>query len=243
MTAAGLALCGAAILYHFLSVAPTVVRVGYSALPPYVVVDANGKPAGLAVEMIRRAASRAGIPIRWVSIPKTPDDAIERNLIDLYPLLTVTAKRKARFHLTESWWENEFALISPEESAIVDAAGTAGKRVATRYGAVRAQATRLFPNAILIANADVDDIEKAVCSGQLDAYFIDLRVLQSQLLKHVPACSGQALHVAFVPEGSVALATASSNASAGVAERLYREIAQLSLDGTLSELASSATFC
>ncbi|MDQ2900996.1 MAG: PAS domain-containing protein, partial [Acidobacteriota bacterium] len=238
--AAGLALFGAAILYHFFSATPTIVRVGYSALPPYVVVDANGKPAGLAVEMIRRAASRAEIPIRWVSIPKTPDEAIEKNLIDLYPLLTITDKRKARFHLTESWWENESALISPEKAAIVNAAGTAGKRVATRHGAVRAQARRLFPRAKLIANPDIDDVEKAMCAGRLDAFFIDLRVLQSQLLKRVPACSGQALHVAFIPEGSVALATASSRASAGVAERLYREIAQLSLDGTLSELASRA---
>jgi diguanylate cyclase (GGDEF)-like protein/PAS domain S-box-containing protein len=217
--------------------AHTELRAGYNQFAPYVRAAKDGKPEGIAAEMLQRAADAAGIRLRWVYIPRSADEAFAKKQIDIYPLLTITKERKAALDISQAWWEGEIALTSPEAQKIGTARETAGKRIATRLGTVEHLAARLFPKAQIVPMGEMDDIVAAMCAGQVDAFFVDLRVLQARLLQGVPACPKLPFHIAAVPEGNVSLGTAAAKDRARPAAKIYREIARLSLDGTLSELA------
>ncbi len=213
-----------------------VLRVGFSQFAPYV-IDAGGKPDGFATEMIQRSAQRAGVPIRWVFVPGDVDEALRKKQIDMYPLLTATQARRQTFHLSQPWWENEITLISLEKRAVRAAKETAGKRVGLRGAAfLRSLATSLFPQAKLVP-VRLEDMLAALCEGKVNALFLDLRLLEAQLLAGVH-CPGQALHVVSLPNGSLSLATLANPEISESADRIYEQIAQLSSDGTLSEIAS-----
>ena len=218
---------------------PATVRAGFNEFSPYIIPSEDNQPRGLAIEIVGQAAARANISIQWVFIHGTADDALRRGQIDLFPLLTVTSQRLAEFHVSDPWWENEIALISLDKEKIQTAAETSGKRVAIRgLPILQALAQKLFPHAELVVIPQMERMIESLCTGRVDAFFLDERLVESQLLRGVPACSGHPLYVASIPNGSFSLATVASRGSAAAADKIYAQIARLALDGTLSEVAS-----
>ena len=144
---------------------PSVLRAGYNQYPPYLRAGKNGKPEGIPAEMLQHAANSAGIPLRWVRIPRSADEAFRNKEIDIYPLLTITEERQATLAISKPWWENEIALTSPEANKLATARDTDGKRIATRLGTVQAMAAKLFPKATIVPIAQIDDIVTAMCEG------------------------------------------------------------------------------
>jgi diguanylate cyclase (GGDEF)-like protein len=216
---------------------PTL-RVGYNHFPPYVYSDSNGKPTGMAVQVLISAAAMANISLQWVAIPGSAEDAYKSDSIDLYPLLTLTEVRKKSLHLSPAWWEDELVLVSLGSRPLRSADQTAGKRIATRLGYVQVLVARLFAKANLIAVPAPQRVAAVLCSGQADGFFVDSRVLASELLDGLKECPEDRLSVASIPNARVSLGTAASQNTATVADRLYREIAQLALDGTLAKIGS-----
>jgi diguanylate cyclase (GGDEF)-like protein/PAS domain S-box-containing protein len=216
-----------------------VLRVGFSQFAPYVIVNEAGQPEGLAVEMVKRAARVSGVPIRWVLLTGEIDAALTKGDIDLYPLLTLTDNRKKDFYYSQAWWENEIALISVQEHPLRFAADTSGKRVAIRgLPILKTLAEKLFPKAQLVTVPRMEDMVGALCNGGVDGIFLDLRLLESQLLKGTSQCPGHALYVASIPNGSLSLATIARPSESRFVDPLYEAIVQFSADGTLSEIAS-----
>lgn len=216
-----------------------VLRVGYSQFAPYVIVNEAGQPDGLAVEMVRRAARASGVSIRWVLVPGEIDAALKNGEIDLYPLLTLTDKRKKNFSYSQPWWENEIGLISLQDHPLRTNADASGKRVAIRgLPVLKALAEKLFPKTQLVIVPKMENMIGALCNGDVDGFFLDLRLLESQLLKGTSQCPGHALFVATIPNGSLSLATMARLPESRSADRIYEEITKFSADGTLSEIAS-----
>ena len=216
-----------------------LVRVGFNQFPPYVDKGPGGAPVGFAVEILTEAARRAKVDIRWVEIEGSADKAFSEGKADMYPLMTITPEREAQFHMSAPWWENQFALISTEGSEIRDAAGARGKLIATRIGVIKTLSQTLFPGATLVDMTTLEQMETALCEKQVDGFLSDVRLLESQLLVRNPKCAGQALHAATVPGSKLSLGTASTRAAASANDRIFREIAELALDGTLSSAAAN----
>ena len=180
-----------------------VLRVGYSQFAPYVIVNEAGQPDGLAVEMVRRAARVSGVPIRWVLVPGEIDAALKNGEIDLYPLLTLTDKRKKNFSYSQPWWENEIGLISLQDHPLRTNADASGKRVAIRgLPVLKALAEKLFPKTQLVIVPKMENMIGALCNGDVDGFFLDLRLLESQLLKALH--SAPAAHSSSPPFQTVA---------------------------------------
>ncbi len=218
---------------------PVELRVGYSSYAPFVIADANGRPAGLAVETLIEAARRAKIRLRWVRCGTDVDGALRAAKIDLFPMLTLTPDRLAEFHASEAWWENEAALISLRSSPVRTLSATAGKRIGNRgMPVLRALAQSLFPRSALVTVSETSALVEGLCQGHIDAAFLDVRLLQSQLLKGPASCSEKPLHVMSVPGGNLSQGTIARRQVARFADRLYEQIAEQALDGTLSETAS-----
>ena len=213
------------------------LRVGFSQFPPYVIDTGSSEPQGLAVEMIKRSARIGKIPIRWVRITDI-DEGLNTKAIDVFPLGTLTDQRRKDLHVSEPWWENEVALISLDARPLKTAPETAGKLIAVRQlYTVEQLAERLFPKARLTLLL-MEEMPGALCRGEVDGFFLDLRLLQAQLLRGSSVCNGKGLHVASIPNGGISLGTLALPEVSRTADRLFEGIAQLSADGTLSELAS-----
>lgn len=215
------------------------LRAGYNSFSPYILPEPGHTPKGIAVEIVTRAAERARIPIEWVPVPGTADEALRNGTIDFFPLLTVTPARQKEFLLSQPWWEQEVMLISRADAPVHTADGTTGRRVAIRgLAIVEDLAKRLFPRAELIRIPAEDRMLVSLCSGSVDAVFLDERLVTSQLLKGIPECANHPLSVASVPNSHFSLATVASPREASRAGRLFQQVALLALDGTVSEVAS-----
>ena len=215
-----------------------LVRVGFNEFPPYVDRGPDGHPVGFAVEVLAQAARRAKVDLRWVEIDGSADKAFSEDKADMYPLMTITPERESRFHMSPPWWENQFALISTEGREIRDAAGARGKLIGTRVGVIKTLSLALFPGAKFVDMTTLDQMETALCENKIDGFLSDVRLLESQLLLRNGKCAGQALHAAVVKGSKLSLGTASTRAAAAANDRIFREIAELALDGTLSRAAA-----
>ena len=215
-----------------------VVRVGFNRFPPYVDKDPSGKPAGFAVEILTQAARLAKVDLRWVEIAGSADDAFAQGKADMYPLMTITPAREARFHMSAPWWENQFSLISTEGHEIPNAAAIDGKRIGTRIGVIKTLSQKLFPGARFFDMATLEEMEAALCNHDIDGFFADDRLMNAQLMRRSSVCAGQPIHAMSIPETKLLLGTASTKAAAEAGDRIFHEIARSALDGTLSREAS-----
>ncbi|HYO82693.1 MAG TPA: transporter substrate-binding domain-containing protein, partial [Bryobacteraceae bacterium] len=77
------------------------ITSGYTDFPPLFYRDSNGQPGGFAVDVVNRAASEAGVTVRWKWVPRHAVlEAIDRGEIQLYAAALNTDYRRARYHLT-----------------------------------------------------------------------------------------------------------------------------------------------
>ncbi len=234
-----LAVCSVALSYLRVAGHPAELRVGYHDFAPFTQVDATGQPVGMAVEIVKLAAARSGVPIRWIHTGTEVDVSLRKGVVDLYPILTLTDTRRAEFYPSEPWWENESILVSLETNHINAGPDTAGKKIAIRGLAVlKALAEISFPKSELVTIPTVSAMTAALCRGEVDAAFLDIRLLQSQLLQGPEFCAGHPLYVASVPNGALSLATMARKEAWDSADRIYTEIASMAVDGTLSATAS-----
>ena len=158
------------------------LRAGYKEFPPYVTTDESGNPAGLAVQVVREAAKRAGIRVQWVEV-RDAEKALREGAIDLYPLLTVSPERKQTFYASAPWWESAQSLLSLRERPLKNPAEAVGRRIAIRdrtFGAA-AGATQL-PGALTIARHSSVQMIGDLCAGQVDGVLLDGRLIYGALL-------------------------------------------------------------
>ena len=218
---------------------PHELRVGFHEFTPFTQADPDGNPQGMAVEIIRTAASRAHVKLRWIRTGPDVDDALQAGKVDMYPILTLTDSRQEHFHTSQPWWENESILASLETLRLQTGSASKGKRIAIRGLAVlKALAEITFPDSDLVTIPDARDMINALCRGEVDGAFLDVRLLQAQLMKGPPACAGHPLFVASVPNGSLSLGTVARKGAKGLADEIYNEIAGMAVDGSLSAAAS-----
>lgn len=216
---------------------PVTLRVGVSDFYPYVAGDA-AHPSGMAVQVVKTAAERAGIVIRWITVAD-PEKALRAGQIDLFPILTVTPARRRDLHLSDPWWDSSRALLSPRDKPVGDRAAAAGKRIAFRdlnFGSLVAR--ERLPGAILIPYRDPSQMVSQVCSGQVDAVLLDGRLVYEALLDQPPGCADRRLQLVPLPNTTLPMATASTRAVADIADRLFAAIDELPLDGTMTAYAN-----
>src|SRR5438067_632255 len=60
-----------------------IYRIGYENQPPQHFQGKDGKPTGLAVELIEEAARRRGIRLQWLLEPESSEAALKSGRVDL----------------------------------------------------------------------------------------------------------------------------------------------------------------
>ncbi len=216
-----------------------IVRIGYNHSPPYLDELAPGKPTGIAAEVMEEASRRAGIRMEWVLVPGGPDEAFTGGLADLYPIVAISPQRKARYHISDRWILTHFCLLSLRQARVDGAASLAGRRVGhTNAPSTRGLAVQSLPKARFREYPSRDEVISGVCSGEVDAAFIETRVVESALLDRPEACREASLRTSLVHGAAMESGVGSTAAHAATADKLRAEIVGLARDGTMARIFS-----
>jgi signal transduction histidine kinase/CheY-like chemotaxis protein len=210
------------------------LRVAAYDSPPYYSVKGQ-KPHGLAVELMERAARKRGIRLQWVLLDTPMEAALDSGRVDIVPVVSVTAERDQRWHLTKPWLQNRFSLVSSSASALSSPAQVSGRKIAhVSLPVTRELAQRSLSGAILKEVPTRADALVALCRNEVYGAFLEERVLQGLLLSRPAACSSSDLHIAPVHSATVPLSIGSTRRASEVADDIRKELGTFAVDGTLS---------
>jgi len=214
-----------------------IYRIGFDNAPPQHFIGEDGRPTGLAVDLIGEAARRSGIRLQWQLEPESAEAALKSKRVDLWPMMTITPERKGVVYITDPYRENVVCLIVRRESPY--------KRLEDlRNSAISYDGTpidlRLLHSRLPDARFSVIDPPKerleAVCQQRVEAAHFDEYTAITTLLDGV-TCGGQGLRFIEVPELSGRLGVGSTFEARPAADAIRKEIGNMASDGTLSEIA------
>jgi signal transduction histidine kinase/ActR/RegA family two-component response regulator len=210
-------------------------RIAAYNSPPYYTVEPGGVIRGLAVDVINEAASRRHIRIEWIPITVPLAEALDRGIVDVVPVVSVTPERRVHFHLSEPWLQNRFYLISLRSSNIKSPGDTDGKAIAhVDLPVTKGFARKQLPKARLIEKASRADALRAVCSGEVLAGFAEDRSLESLLLKRPLGCEQADFRLLAIEDANTGMSIGSNKENAALADALRSEISAMAVDGRLA---------
>src|SRR5674476_509887 len=216
----------------------TPLKIGFQNSPPYHFPDAAGGPAGPAVDLLRAAAAREGIPLEWVFAPDGPEKALVSGQVDLWPLMAYLPERRKFLYITAPWSRMGYAMVFPRALDIRQPSDLAGKTVAaTLYiSSDRHTADKFFPNSPLLAERTVADVMSAVCSGAAAGGLLSLN---SITVAHHAPCAQRDLRVQPLDGANYWFgigARKESLVARSAADRLREAIGRLAEEGALVDI-------
>ena len=238
-----LALCGAVLLAGAAwltitrdSAPPSILRVGVDHSPPYYIIDADKSVRGLAVDIFNEAARRAKVQIQWKALQDIPlEDALDRGIVDVWPLVGTTPERKRKYFLSKPWLESEYVLASEQEHPIHNAAEAAGKTVAhARLKFTALVAHQFLPNSNFNIKLFRAQAIQALCRGEASAVLVENQVLDAILLTRPDGCERVNFHIASLNGATTPLSIAATPRVRAAAQKIREEITAMSKDGFIS---------
>jgi PAS domain S-box-containing protein len=215
------------------------LRIGFEKNPPVQIRTANGF-SGLAVETVAEAAKRAGIQLQWVETGTSSDQAFEKGLVDLWPLMTDLPDRRKRLHFSRPWLQSSHALLvrAGTETPDRDFKG----RIACFRMPLHLRILReWFPGAWVADFPTSQEVVEAVCKGTVSAAFLTGRPALAALRDKPHECDSVELRLQILPI-AIQLGVASTFEAARAADKIRSEIDNLFQDGTFAVTISKYSY-
>ncbi|MCX6607422.1 MAG: ATP-binding protein [Acidobacteria bacterium] len=214
-----------------------VFRIGFEHAPPNQMVDAEGRPSGLAVDVVAEAARRAGIRLRWVRVRDGAIAGLRDGQIDLFPLLTELPERRTDAYFSEPWRTTTYALVWRADSGVTAPSAFGARRLAIsadRWAAMEALAH--FPTATTERVKTQQEVLQAVCTGAAAGGLIYSNPTTVDPVAPEPGCAAVALRMMRLDEsgGRLGVAAHKTDAEAvAAADRIGAAIDGMWMDGTM----------
>jgi signal transduction histidine kinase len=214
-----------------------IYRIGFDNQPPQHFIR-DGKPTGLAVELIDEAARRRGIRLQWLLEPESSESALKAKKVDLWPMMTILPERRGVVYITDPYREDPVCFVVRSGSTATRLEDLRNSTIA--YDGepldVRILHTRL-PNARLLAFESPEERLEAVCQQRVDAAHFDEYTAISTLSEGI-SCAGQKVRLIQVPELNGLLGVGSTFEARPAADAIRSAIGSMAADGTLATIAS-----
>jgi PAS domain S-box-containing protein len=215
-----------------------VYTIGWQDVPPFQVKADDGSPAGLAVDLIRDAAQRRGIRLKWVWHPGSSEAALRNQEVDLWPLLTITPERlrDPSIHISDPYLQHEHNLLVLAGSGYSQLRDLASASIAFNDLPINRQLlARVLPNAILVEVTSQREAIDSLCSGRSAAAFLDEFTAGAALLSGF-SCPSKPLRTIPIPALQSRLGVGSTREASAVADEIRRGIDSSVLDGGLARV-------
>jgi ABC-type amino acid transport substrate-binding protein len=212
------------------------IRIAHAQDFPPLAEVRDGKSEGLAIDILRAAAARAGVEVQFVAVPF---EQVHLTLADgraeaVFPL-AITPERRQLFDFTEGLLVTGGTLyvragnVPPENLAAMS-----GKTVVTpRTGPLAAFVERTAPTVNLVVTKDYEDSLTRLVRGEADAAALNNHVGAHMVARLYP---GQVAHSPqLLQEFSLAVAVTKGRGAELVA-RLNGGVAAIRADGTWKEI-------
>jgi len=213
--------------------AHTSARAGFVHDPPYMYADADGIPRGIAVDVVRQAARRAGVTLEWVRIAPADqaDGALKSGVVDLWPNMTVLDRRRPEIFFTAPWLQAEVWAVVRDQGDL-PSTQYSGKIGLSALPVTRFLAEARFPKAQRVSYVDGSALVHAICTGE-----VPVALLSGGNLADAQSsggdCADAALRAHPVTGSTLRLAIGARHGYERTAERLRAEIDAMAADGTL----------
>src|SRR5882724_12858293 len=147
-----------------------VFRMGFQFSFPFQKVTLDGKPGGLAFEVVSEAARRQGIKLQWVLMPpSSPETVFRQGKLDLWPLIADLPSRKSWIHITKPWQLIGAWLVVKDTSPIVSADQMQGHTLWYQDKTPSSLiAKESFSQSTLVAQSDQESVVRGVNNGSAD---------------------------------------------------------------------------
>ncbi len=201
--------------------------------------NADGSPGGFAVDVVKEAARRRGIGLKWVELPGNPAVAFAGGEIDLYPLFAQTPAARPGVYYSQPWWENSLALVVDKRRNFHGPEDFQNRRIALVDGSITASlAPRFFPRSSFDRERLYEDVLRRVCAGRSDAAFLAIRLFEELLEQRVAGCEDTALGTLFVPEATILYSIGALPSARPAADRIAAEIGGMAFDGSMARIGA-----
>jgi PAS domain S-box-containing protein len=219
-----------------------VYVIGWQNSPPFQEQAADGSPTGLAVDLVRDAARRRGIRLRWAWCPEGPEPALFKRKVDLWPLITITPEREAKLHISKPFLQHDYDLLVRAKSAYSQVQDLKGGSVSYVWMLIDQQfLSGLLPHARLVTVASGEEAIENLCAERTDAAFMNEFTAGAVLLSGT-SCSSQPLRVIPVPSLRTKLGVGSTLEASGVADEIRRGIDTSVLEGDAEKILKSGGY-
>ena len=211
-------------------------RIGWQESPPFQLRGPNGNPEGISIDLVAEAARRRGIALEWIYWPDTSESALERKSVDLWPLITITAARLERFHISQPYLQHEHCLLVRDDSPYNKVSELANGSIGMANVSIDAVSlARVLPSARPAPQSGIREVLDDVCHGVTNAAFMDRYTAISALLQE-SGCDGHKLRWLPVPQLQTRLGVGSTFEASDVADAIRQEIGVLADEGKIPEV-------
>jgi signal transduction histidine kinase len=217
---------------------PRVYRMGYENQEPQHFQGKDGKPTGLAVELIGEAARRRRIRLEWVLAPESSEAALKSGKVDLWPMMTIRPERKGVIYITDPFRESTVSVFVRIGSPYTRLEDLRNSKISFDGAPLDVQLLKpRIPNAELLAIESPKERLEAVCQDRVDAAYFDDYTALTTLLDGI-SCGGQGLRIIQIPELNGLLGVGATFEAKPVADAIREEIGGMATDGTLARIGS-----
>jgi signal transduction histidine kinase len=215
-----------------------IYRIGLDNNPPQHFLRKDGKPDGLAVDLVNEAARRRGIRLQWVLEPESSEAALKAKKVDLWPMMTILPERKGVVYITEPYREDAVCIVVRTASTVARLEDLSNSTIVYDGSPLdnRKLCPRL-PNARLVAVESPKEKLKAVCERRADAAYFDEYSALATLFDGI-SCGEEGLRIIPVPELNGLLGVGATFEARPAANAIREEIGRMSEDGTLARIAA-----
>ena len=217
-----------------------VYTIGFESNPPLQILGPGGEPAGVSVELVREAARRRGIRLRWVLDPRSSEDSLTNRRVELWPLMTITdQRRKKGIYFTAPYVEYDFAFLVREDSPYYFSDDLKNARVTSSDVVLISEMLReRYPQIIHEHSASRAEATRRMCRGEFDAVFGELFNLYSPFLTNSDLCPQTSVRVLPVLNFHTQLGVAAIPEAGAAADAIRSGISEMIADGTAQKISA-----
>ena len=234
-TAIALALLGVHLRRSAGVAVERTLKIGFQNSAPFHFPDAHGNASGPVVEVLKEAARRKNLTLRWVYSPQGPEVALSSGAVDLWPIVGDLPERRRFLYISAPWLKMSYVLLFPQSIHLNQPGDVGSKTLAlTRTSMDSRIAHRYFSNSSYLTTSSSAEVIKAVCAGVAT---VGLLAQSSLVDSRVSECLKGPLQILPLPNAAYWFgigAKKQAREAELAAVELRAEIGKMASDGTLA---------